>query len=59
MTVGLSLVTITGNKPVLDKIREFILSLLDNYSYLLVAASARTPSDLLNYAEAAKLVILN
>nr|YP_010170442.1 LAGLIDADG homing endonuclease [Phanerochaete carnosa]QRZ60423.1 LAGLIDADG homing endonuclease [Phanerochaete carnosa] len=35
MTVRLSLVTITVNKPVLDKIREFILSLLDEYSYLL------------------------
>lgn len=34
VTVRLSLVTIADNKPVLDKIREFILSLLDEYSYL-------------------------
>jgi len=35
MTVRVSLVTLTANKFVLEKIREFILNLLDEYSYIL------------------------
>ena len=35
MTVRVSLVTTTVNRLVLDKIREFILSLLDEHSYML------------------------
>ena len=35
MTVRVSLVTLTANKLVLEKIREFILNLLDEYSYIL------------------------
>jgi hypothetical protein len=35
MTVRVSLITTTVNRPVLEKIRDFILSLLDEYSYML------------------------
>jgi len=35
MSVRVSLVTVTVNKIVLEKIREFILSLLDEHSYIL------------------------
>lgn len=35
MTVHISLVTIAANRFVLDKVREFFLSLLDEHSYIL------------------------
>jgi len=35
MTVRVSLVTTTQNKILLEKIREFLLSLLDEHSYIL------------------------
>lgn len=34
MTPRISLVTTTPNKVVLEKIREFLLNLLDEYSYI-------------------------
>jgi len=35
MTVHIGLVTLTVNRPVLEKIREFLLNLLDEHSYML------------------------